>query len=110
MEETQWLTITTTITNLTRTRLGESRSVSRSKETRSPPPPDLFVGDAVYEAHGHTRAGELDASVARQLAVARALSGLAHQLVDDASHTVGRVARAVATVSDETSEAYIVLE
>ena len=45
---------------------------------------DLFVGNAEYEAHGHTHAGELDAAVARQLAVARALSGLAHQLVDDA--------------------------
>ena len=71
---------------------------------------DLFVGDAEYEAHGYTHAGELDAAVARQLAVARALSGLAHQLVDDAARRVDRVAHAVATVVDETADTYIVLD
>jgi len=71
---------------------------------------DLFVGSATYEAHGSTHTGELDAAVARQLAVARALSGLAHQLVDDASRSVGRVARAVACATDEAADAYISLE
>ena len=70
---------------------------------------DLFVGDAVYEAHGETHAGELDAAVARELAVARALSGLAHQLVDDASRRVDRVAHAVGTAADETTDTYIAL-
>ena len=71
---------------------------------------DLFVGDAEYEAHGHTHAGQLDAAVARQLAVARALSGLAHQLVDDAARRVDRVAQAVATAADQTADAYMVLD
>jgi Domain of unknown function (DUF1876) len=60
---------------------------------------DLFAGDAIYEAHGRTHAAELDVSTARQLAVARALSGLTHQLANDASRTVSRVARAVSTAT-----------
>ena len=71
---------------------------------------DLFVGNAEYEAHGSTHTGELDASVARQLAVARALAGLSHQLVDDASRTVGRLARSVSTAAKETADTYIVLD
>ena len=71
---------------------------------------ELFVGSATYEAHGRTHGGELDASVARQLAVARALAALAHQLVDDASHTVGRVARAVATANEEARSTLVALE
>ena len=71
---------------------------------------DLFVGDVEYEAHGGTHAGELDAAVARELAVARALSGLAHQLVDDASRRVDRVAHAVSTAAEETTDTYIVLD
>ena len=71
---------------------------------------DLFVGDAEYEAHGGTHAGELDAAVARELAVARALSGLAHQLVDDASRRVKCIAHAVGTAAEETADTYIVLD
>ena len=71
---------------------------------------DLFVGEVEYEAHGGTLAGEFDAAVARELAGARALSGLAHQLVDDASRRVDRIAHAVSTAADETAETYIVLD
>ena len=71
---------------------------------------DLFVGDLEYEAHGGTHAGEFDAAVARELAVARALSGLADQLVDDSSRRVDRIARVVGTAADETADTYIVLD
>jgi hypothetical protein len=71
---------------------------------------DLFVGDAEYEAHGGVHAGEFGAAVARELAVARALSGLAHQLVDDSSRRVDRIAHAVATAADETADTYIALD
>ncbi|HEX4821700.1 MAG TPA: dsRBD fold-containing protein [Acidimicrobiales bacterium] len=71
---------------------------------------ELFMGDHIYEAHGHTHAEVLDSNVARELAIARALSGLAHQLVDDASRNVDRVARAVATVADEAAETYATLD
>ncbi|HEX2383291.1 MAG TPA: dsRBD fold-containing protein [Acidimicrobiales bacterium] len=70
---------------------------------------DLFVGNAEYEAHGGVHAGELDAAVARELAVARALAGLAHQLVDDASRRVGRIAHAVGTATEDAADTYIVL-
>ena len=71
---------------------------------------ELFVGTATYEAHGRTHRGELDASVARQLAAARAFGALAHQLVDDASHTMDRVARAAATASEEARDTLVMLE
>ena len=71
---------------------------------------DLFVGNAEYQAHGGTHAGELDAAVARERAVARALSALAHQLVDDASRRVDRIAHAVRTATDDTADTYIALE
>jgi hypothetical protein len=71
---------------------------------------ELPVGNATYEAHGRTHGGELDASVARELAAARALAALAHQLVHDASHTVGRAARAVAAASEEAQKTLVALE
>jgi len=70
---------------------------------------DLVVGSAEYEAHGRTHTGELDRSVARQLAVARALSGLAHQLVDDTSRKVDRLAVSVSAAAKETADTNIVL-
>jgi hypothetical protein len=71
---------------------------------------DLYAGDATYEAHGCTHATEVDPSVAREMAVARALSGLAHQLVNDASHTVSRAAHALSTATDDLEETNSVLE
>src|SRR5215471_8257072 len=68
---------------------------------------DLFVGRVEYEAHGSTHTGELDAAVARQLAVARALFGVAHQLVDDAFWTVDRLARSVSTAAQEAADTRI---
>jgi hypothetical protein len=67
---------------------------------------DLFLDDAVYEAHGHALRDAVSPSVAEELAVARALSGLAHQLVDDASHEVDRVARAAAGYARDAEQAY----
>jgi hypothetical protein len=57
---------------------------------------ELFVGDVIYEAHGHAHCESFSPTVAEELAVARALSGLAHQLIDNASRKVDRASRAVA--------------
>jgi hypothetical protein len=70
---------------------------------------DLYTGGATYEAHGCTHATGLDSSVARQTAAARALSGLAHQLVNDASRTVSRAAHAVSTATHDVEDAADVL-
>ena len=56
---------------------------------------ELMINDEIYEATGRTHPVPFDITIARELAVARALSGLAHQLVDDATRKVGRVAEAV---------------
>jgi hypothetical protein len=71
---------------------------------------DLFVGDATYEAHGSTNVTDLGRAVARQMATARALAGLSHQLVDDASLSVNRLARAVSVAAGEAAETYAELE
>ena len=66
---------------------------------------DVFVDDAIYEAHGHAR-NEPGLSSGEKLAVARALSSLAHQLLDDVSREVELAARAVAERAEETKTAY----
>jgi hypothetical protein len=67
---------------------------------------DLFLDDAIYEAHGHAQREPISANVAEELALARALSNLAHQLVDDASRNVDKVARAVAHYAQDTKRTY----
>ena len=62
---------------------------------------ELYVGNAIYEAHGHAHQESFTPTVADELAVARALFGLAHQLVDSASREVDRASRAVAGYADE---------
>src|SRR4051794_20854989 len=67
---------------------------------------DLFVGDRVYEASGTSRSEPFASEVAKELAVARALSNVAHQLVDDVSRRVDRAARAVSTCAEDAGRAY----
>ena len=66
---------------------------------------ELFVGDAIYEAHGHAQRESFSPTVAEELAVARALSSLAHQLVDSASREVDQASRAVAAYAHEAEQA-----
>ena len=56
---------------------------------------DLFFGNAIYEAHGGAPRSAVSPTAAEELAVARALSGLAHQLVENVSREVDAAARAV---------------
>ena len=70
----------------------------------------LTINDEIYEATGHTHIVPFDTTIARELAVARALSGLAHQLVDDATRKVGRLAEAVSDAADEAAAAYAELD
>jgi len=67
---------------------------------------DLFLGDAVYEAHGHAPRDRSAPTVAEELALARALSGLAHQLVDDAGRSVETLSRAVAQCAHDEERTY----
>ena len=67
---------------------------------------DLFLGDAVYEAHGHAPRDRSAPTVAEELALARALSTLAHQLVDDASRSVGTLSRVVADYAQDAERTY----
>jgi hypothetical protein len=62
---------------------------------------ELFIGDAVYEAYGQAHTDAIAPTLADKLAVARALSSLAHQLINDASHEVDRAAHAL---EDSTSD------
>lgn len=71
---------------------------------------EFMIGDEIYEAAGRTHVVPFDVTLARELCVARALSGLAHQLVDDATRTVGRVARAVSDAAEEAEAAYATLD
>jgi hypothetical protein len=71
---------------------------------------DLFVGNATYEAHGSTHVTDLGRAVARQMATARALAGLSHQLVDDASRSVNRLAETVSVAADEAADTYAALD
>ena len=71
---------------------------------------ELMIDDEIYEATGRSHVVPFDATLARELCVARALSGLAHQLVDDATREVGRVARAVSDAADETKAVYATLD
>ena len=66
---------------------------------------ELYVGNAIYEAHGHAHQESFTPTVADELAVARALFGLAHQLVDSASREVDRAERAIAGYAEETEAA-----
>ena len=56
---------------------------------------DLFFGNSIYEAHGGAPRNAVAPTAAEELAVARALSGLAHQLVENVSREVDAAARAV---------------
>jgi hypothetical protein len=56
---------------------------------------ELFVGDAIYEAHGTAERQRFSPRIGDELAVARALSALAHQLVESASREVDLTSRSV---------------
>ena len=56
---------------------------------------DLFFGNAIYESHGGAPRNAVSPTAAEELAVARALSGLAHQLVENVSREVDAAAHAV---------------
>lgn len=72
---------------------------------------DLFLGDEIYEAHGHAPRDSFSRSAAAdELAIARALSGLAHQLVDDASREVGRLSGVVSRQALVAEKAYAEIE
>jgi len=71
---------------------------------------ELMIDDEIFEATGRTHLVPFDATLARELCVARALSGLAHQLVDDATRTVGRVAQAAADAAEEAKAVYATLD
>lgn len=66
---------------------------------------ELYVGNAIYEAHGHAHLDSFTPTVSDELAVARALFGLAHQLVDSASREVDRAAKAVAAYEEDADAA-----
>ena len=71
---------------------------------------ELMIDDEVYEASGAAHTLPIDASIARELCVARALSGLAHQLVDDATRKVGRTAQGAADAADDARAVYTSLD
>ena len=71
---------------------------------------ELMINDEIYEATGRTHLVPFDVTIARQLAVARALSGLAHQLVADATRKVDRLAAAVSDAAAEAGAAYAALD
>lgn len=66
---------------------------------------ELYVGNAIYEAQGHAHRDSFTPTVGDELAVARALFGLAHQLVDSASREVDRASKAMAAYADEAEAA-----
>ena len=71
---------------------------------------ELMIDDEIYEATGRSLTAPFDLTVARELCVARALSGLAHQLVDDATRKVGRSAQAVSDAAEEAQAVYASLD
>src|SRR3954469_20831935 len=66
---------------------------------------ELVVANAIYESHGRARRDPLVPKVARELAVAYALSGLSHQLVAAASRDVNDAAKAVTSYRQQVDEA-----